>query len=565
MSETLRIPSLSLGDVSEASTSSPSVHLLPYESPRFTDNEEIASFQLDIGADVPADHEMTASSATASASRSSSPRTINSTRNRNIAAIIDLESLRTPISDSEPAHVRMSARSSPRGPSVSSGRSSPTGRTSPRSRSGSPRLRSYNANQNPEEASLVLPQHNMRAVSPRSSSPRLENHIAVDVEELLPRDELAAATTLLENIPASPFPEDLQPYASQSSMRSSAQLLPTRRHHNLRLQLEQFFENYGLLLSCSATAILVAATTYGWLTEDNFCNLLIPLWLATAAIRSLLVALVKVSGELIHRDLLPFYGNKLKLEANITRIINLCDLAGIVWICVGTVLLLPSIRPDCAFKSPMIHFTSVAYVMSVYLCLFCKLVITVIRYSCPSDIDVVRSLLDDAQTMPTSTDWKAWLESYGCMECEYAAEEADRDVDNRACAICLCDFLPAAAASVVSEDEVSLGSRSMTAAELKSVAPFPCAARHIFHVRCLHRWLNAASTTASSPRSRANITCPLCRQLPSNTTTTRSDHPHHHHHSNRDADTAMRQRRVEIRRHRMESRSRSRFQGFILA
>jgi hypothetical protein len=124
--------------------------------------------------------------------------------------------------------------------------------------------------------------------------------------------------------------------------------------------------------------------------------------------------------------------------------------------------------------------------------------------------------------------WKVWLESYGCKEMTYnqwlhEQEKVNNDLTSSSvdgqhystvadvetghkrqsvsCPICLIEL------------EVALIS-------IDKVVSFPCHARHVFHARCIHHWLETLTQqnrniTPGSRQQVKPITCPCCRETAS--------------------------------------------------
>jgi hypothetical protein len=375
---------------------------------------------------------------------------------------------------------------------------------------------------------------------------------------LQPRSATSNAVTIndsLHNLTAAELSAAPNPSNIAAAPAGGAAGPGTNRYisNDPRIVIILFIEAHALSLSCIFTATLVVITIYGVVKEyNNSCDQNIKLWLSGTALRALLATSVKIIAEGVTRQYISYSGNPQIFH----KIIEMLDVFGIVWFCIGNLLVFND--SGCKAETPFVFYTSLTYIVLVYFLFLSSMIIRISLAACPASVDL-RSLLDslhEAGLIPTNetVNWTAWLESYGCKEMSYAdwrqahrkasstsptaplsnerrdssgivqinnamhdgdqQQSDDLDGQMTSCPICLCDFDDNAQpmgdlenqavppASSTSAEDASDGPSNTSA----MIVSFPCPARHIFHAPCLHRWL-----AVTGSRRQTAVTCPVCR------------------------------------------------------
>ena len=120
-----------------------------------------------------------------------------------------------------------------------------------------------------------------------------------------------------------------------------------------------------LLLATIGTSLLVVATVTSLLLEmDRSCRPDFKVWLLICAMRSTIRLLCCYVKECIERELIAANGNSLY----VTKLVEVIDIFGLVWFSVGNLLLFNGL--GCSGQTPLVFYSSLAYVLSVYTFLF---------------------------------------------------------------------------------------------------------------------------------------------------------------------------------------------------
>jgi hypothetical protein len=327
------------------------------------------------------------------------------------------------------------------------------------------------------------------------------------------------------------------------------------------------FRRAEFVFSLLSTSVATIGAILSYSIENvDSCNPDCKVWIAGAATRCFLALTIMIAlrfgspqtNSLLHRIL--------------QKILELMDVFGVIWFCVGNLLLFNSDR-DCVFHEPICFSVTSALILLVYIYFFGPSLIRCISIFCPCfgfvhEIQLNRligelnppRITQTSNTAPDDKYWLNWLKDQGCkpffgklepsfdnlnstntnvpFQINSPNEETkvnllknshpplirsdiETPLDNQ-CAICFEPFLnqpelvsiPLSKPNNHLRSNESLNTVAINDNEAYLSIAFPCRARHVFHTHCLIRWLQTCSSRQSY-RADAKLTCPCCRLEPS--------------------------------------------------
>lgn len=337
-------------------------------------------------------------------------------------------------------------------------------------------------------------------------------------------------------------------------------------NRDYRVQIFKFCEENALKISCVSTCLLLVTALYAIISEaDQVCESdNVKVWLAGTTSRAFVSTLVKLYAAAVDNDYISHRGDPMVFQ----KMIEMLDVFGMVWFCIGNLLVFNDFQ--CLIQTPAIFLVSFLYIILVYAFIVANILLRISLATSPptseglSDLLSVRHVNHGANQQPdtnaelqmnelTAVSWQEWLESYGCKEmtCNqwlHEQEKANNDftsssVDGQhystvadvetghdrqsvSCPICLIEFHslhrhPSSLGTVSAEDCGGLtGVDEVALISIDKVVSFPCHARHVFHARCIHHWLETLTQqnrniTPGSRQQVKPITCPCCRETAS--------------------------------------------------